>query len=152
RLLQVFMYMASSSASLSLSTAAVQPELISPEERSLVRAFALFTDAAASLERSYTQLQGGVVRLRRGLEETNRDLSRSLEKNRWIQQHLDRIVESLPCGVLVTEADGRISVANPAARKLLGVSDQFVFAVVDQLPDWAVEMLNQTSFGSESEF
>src|ERR1051325_2745894 len=88
----VLAYMASSSASLSLSTPAVQPELISLEQRSLVRAFALFTDAAASLERSYTQLQGEVVRLRRELEETNRDLSHSLQKNRRIQQHLDRIV------------------------------------------------------------
>src|SRR5262249_33667496 len=65
---------------------------------------------------------------------------------------LDRIVEGLPCGVLVTEADGQISVANPAARKLLGVADEFAFAVFDQLPDWAAEMLNHTLVGGESEF
>ena len=147
------LYMASSSASLSLPSAAAQPELISLEERSLVRAFALFTDAAASLERSYTQLQGEVARLRRELEESNRDLSRSLEKNRRMQQHLDRIVEGLPCGVLVTETGGQISVANPVARKLLDVAVEVPLAVVDQLPDWAVALLDRTSAqGTELEF
>ena len=145
--------MAGSTASLSLSSPVPQPELISLEERSLVRAFALFTDAAASLERSYAQLQGEVVRLRRELEETNRDLTRSLEKNRRMQQHLDRIVEGLPCGVLVAEVGGQISVVNPAARKLLGIPDEIPLAVFDQLPDWAAELLDRTSVeGSELEF
>jgi len=146
--------MASSSATLSLSaTVPHQPELISLEERSLVRAFALFTDAAAALERSYTQLQGEVVGLRRELEESNRDLSRSLEQNHRMQQHLDRIVEGLPCGVLVVEVGGQVSVANPAARKLLGVPEEVSFAVLDQLPEWASELLDRTSAeGKELEY
>ncbi len=145
--------MASPSASLALSSAVPQPELISLEERSLVRAFALFTDAAAALERSYAQLQGEVARMRRELEETNRDLSRSLESNQRMQQHLDRIVEALPCGVLVVEAGGQVSVANPEARKLLAAPDGLPLAVVDQLPDWAVELLERTSAQwGESEF
>jgi two-component system sensor histidine kinase FlrB len=144
--------MASSSAGLSLSSAAPHTELISLEERSLVRAFALFTDAAASLERSYAQLQSEVTRLRRELEDSNRDLSRSLEKNRRMQRHLDRIVEGLPCGVLVAETTGQISVANPAARKLLGFADEVPLAVFDQLPDWAAGLLNlSSSSGHEME-
>ena len=39
------------------------------QEQSLVRAFVSFTEAASSLERSYTQLQGEVARLRRELVE-----------------------------------------------------------------------------------
>ena len=90
------------------------------DELSLVRAFASFTEAAWSLERSYIQLQDEVTRLRRELEETNRDLARSLAENQRMRQHLNRILEGLPCGVLVTEADGSVSIANPEMRRLLG--------------------------------
>ena len=38
-----------------------------------------------------------------------------------MRQHLKRIVENLPCGVLVSEADGSISIANPESRRLLGI-------------------------------
>jgi len=88
-------------------------------EASLVQAFTSFTEAAASLERSYSQLQSEVARLRRSLEETNHDLAASLEENHRVRQHLKRILEGLPCGVLVTEVDGSVSIANPEALRLL---------------------------------
>jgi two-component system sensor histidine kinase FlrB len=56
------------------------------DERSLAEAFAAFSRAAASLEHSYTQLQGEVARLRRELEEANRDLASSLKENQRLQQ------------------------------------------------------------------
>jgi len=84
-----------------------------------VQAFTSFTEAAASLERSYSQLQSEVARLRRSLEETNHDLAASLEENHRVRQHLKRILEGLPCGVLVTEVDGSVSIANPEALRLL---------------------------------
>src|SRR5215467_1222677 len=37
-----------------------------------------------------------------------------------MRERLRRILESLPCGVLVREADAEISVINPAAARLLG--------------------------------
>ena len=88
-------------------------------ETSLVQAFASFTEAAASLERSYSELQSEVARLRHALEATNRDLAASLEENQRVRLHLKGILEGLPCGVLVTEADGSVSIANPEARRLL---------------------------------
>jgi len=144
--------MLSSSAALSLSSAVSKPELVTSEERSLVRAFALFTDAAASLERSYTQLQAEVSRLRRELEETNRDLSLSLEQNHRMRQHLDRIVEGLPCGVVVVEISGEISVANPAARRMLDVAEDAPLAVFDDLPAGAARLLEHNSCGDEEEY
>jgi len=98
------------------------PSLLDPEidERSLARAFASFTEAAVSLERSYSQLHTEVARLRRELEETNRDLALSLEENRRIRHRLNRILEGLPCGVLVTEVDGSVSISNPETQRLLG--------------------------------
>ena len=34
--------------------------------------------------------------------------------------HLDRILDGLPCGVLVAKSDGAISLINPEGRRLLG--------------------------------
>src|SRR5271165_3221646 len=79
----------------------------------LARAFASFTEAAGSLERTYGQLQGQVAHLRQELEVTNRDLATSLEENHRIRERLRRILEGLPCGVLVIEAETRIAILNP---------------------------------------
>jgi two-component system sensor histidine kinase FlrB len=91
-------------------------------EHPLARAFASFTEAAGSLERTYGQLQGQVAHLRQELEGTNRDLATSLEENHRIRERLRRILEGLPCGVLVIEAGARISTLNPEAARLLGGS------------------------------
>src|SRR5208337_960783 len=88
----------------------------------LARAFSSFTEAAASLERSYAQLQMEVAGLRRELEETNRDLLCSLEENQRMRERLNRILEALPCGVVTVEANGTVSLANPEAARLLGVT------------------------------
>jgi two-component system sensor histidine kinase FlrB len=99
-------------------------------EHPLARAFASFTEAAGSLERTYGQLQGRVAHLRQELEGTNRDLATSLEENHRIRERLRRILEGLPCGVLVIEAGARISTLNPEAARLLGGS----FESADALP------------------
>ena len=109
----------------------------------LARAFASFTEAAGSLERTYGQLQREVGHLRQELEGTNRDLATSLEENRRIRERLRRIVEGLPCGVLVIEAESRISTLNPEAARLLGAS----YESVDALPaalSTALEQARQT--------
>ncbi len=99
-------------------------------EHPLARAFASFTEAAGSLERTYGQLQGQVSHLRQELEGTNRDLATSLEENHRIRERLRRILEGLPCGVLVIEARSRISTLNPEAARLLGGS----FELAEALP------------------
>src|ERR1700730_6038372 len=117
-------------------------------EHPLARAFASFTEAAGSLERTYGQLQGQVAHLRQELEGTNRDLATSLEENHRIRERLRRILEGLPCGVLVIEAGARISTLNPEAARLLGGS----FESADALPaelSAALERARQT--GEEPE-
>ena len=99
-------------------------------EHPLARAFASFTEAAGSLERTYGQLQGQVAHLRQELEVTNRDLASSLDDNHRIRERLHRILEGLPCGVLVLEAEARISILNPEAARLVGGS----FEAADALP------------------
>lgn len=117
------------------------------DERSLVQAFASFSEVAASLERSYSHLQKEVARLRRELEETNRDLGHSLEENRRMRHRLDRILEALPCGVLVLEEDGGVSVSNPEARRVLGLEAE------TGLPPWMRALLQHAPpEGAELEY
>jgi two-component system sensor histidine kinase FlrB len=59
------------------------------QQQELARAFASFTDAANSLERSYAQLQSEVARLALELEKKNRELSRSLEENRRMREYVE---------------------------------------------------------------
>ena len=89
----------------------------------LAEAFATFTHAAGSLEKSYSQLQSEVLRLRFDLERTNRDLSQSLEENARMREYLGRILESLPCGVLVLDRDLNVQIANSVSRQFLAVTD-----------------------------
>ena len=92
--------------------------------RSLTQAFATFTHAADSLKHFYGQLQVEVGHLRRELERTNRDLAHSLEENQRIRAYLGRILESLPCGVVVMDPEGRLRIANPEALRLLAVESK----------------------------
>ena len=101
------------------------PSLASPsldDEQFLLRAFRSFAEAAGSLELSYGKLQAEVGRLRRELELSHSDLALSLAENRSMRMHLDRILEGLPCGVLVVAADGAVSRANPEASRLLAMN------------------------------
>jgi nitrogen fixation/metabolism regulation signal transduction histidine kinase len=91
-------------------------------ERFLLQAFRSFAEAADSLERSYGMLRAEVARLGGELKESNAGLERSLEENRRMRQHLDRILDGLPCGVLVAKSDGAISLLNPEGRRLLGAA------------------------------
>jgi two-component system, sensor histidine kinase FlrB len=109
-------------SNLMLTNSPISRDLARDAEHPLARAFASFTEAAGSLERSYGQLQGQVAHLRQELEVTNRDLATSLEENHRIRERLRRILESLPCGILVLESGGRISTLNPEAARLLGGS------------------------------
>jgi nitrogen fixation/metabolism regulation signal transduction histidine kinase len=101
-------------------SAAVTGESHVAAQESLTRAFMTFTQAAGSLEKSYTQLQGEVARLHVELQRANCELERSLEENARVRGYLARVVENLPCGVLVAGKDG-VQIINPEARRLLQV-------------------------------
>jgi two-component system, sensor histidine kinase FlrB len=85
----------------------------------LEAAFASFTETAGALETTYTKLQAEVGRLRHELENKNRSLAKSLEENQRMRAHLARILEGLPCGVLVFDSETNLQMINPAASRLL---------------------------------
>jgi two-component system sensor histidine kinase FlrB len=94
-------------------------------QENLTRAFLTFTQAAGSLENSYTQLQAEVGRLHQELQRANHELDRSLEENARVRGYLSRVLESLPCGVLVAGSDGQTQIINPEARRLLQVPENW---------------------------
>ena len=100
-----------------------QAMLAQPDALFLTDAFSEFISASARLEASYGSLQLEVTRLSDELAERNAALEASLVENVRIHRALQRIVESMPCGVLVTDGDGTISMLNPEARRLLRLGE-----------------------------
>jgi two-component system, sensor histidine kinase FlrB len=124
-------------------------------QENLTRAFVTFTQAAGSLEKSYTQLQAEVTRLHQELQRTNAELEHSLEENARVRGYLARVLESLPCGVLVVSDDGKLQVINPEARKLLQVAADWQPTEASPLPAFLQKLLADSpgnSFFSEQEW
>ena len=134
-------------------------------KRNLERAFQTFSAAAGSLEISYGQLHSEVLRLRFELERTNSDLAKSLEENAEMRRYLARVLESLPCGVIVVDPQGWPRITNPEARRLLstasvesgsvaqpalGVADT-VHGLSGVVPDVLRKLLGETRMGRAPE-
>ena len=93
-------------------------------QENLARAFVTFTQAAGSLEKSYTQLQAEVSRLHAELQRTNSELERSLEENARMRGYLTRVLESLPCGVLVVNGSGTLKAVWSSRPRKAASGDQ----------------------------
>ncbi len=107
-----------------LNPTAIQGGIEGGEARLLLEAFEMFTQASSSLETAFQQLQARAQRLSEQLAAKNRELKRSLREKEEVQNYLKTILESLPCGVLVLDENGRVTVCNPVAADLLGLSPQ----------------------------
>ncbi len=100
---------------------AVQGQSDSMEARLLLEAFQTFTQASSSLETAFEQLKARARRLSEELEAKNRELKRSLREKEEAQNYLEKILESLPCGVLVRDGSGGIRICNPMAAEILSL-------------------------------
>jgi PAS domain S-box-containing protein len=107
---------------LSMSLEAAQGKIESREARLLLEAFEMFTQASTSLETAFQELQERTRRLSDELAAKNRELKKSLREKEEVQNYLARILESLPCGVLVLDTAGEVTLCNPVAARILGRS------------------------------
>ncbi|HUZ95522.1 MAG TPA: ATP-binding protein [Edaphobacter sp.] len=101
------------------------PEFQPPEFRGpqfLADAFSEFISASSQLEASYRGLQQKVAHLSGELADRNAALTRSLDENSRIRTALEKMIDSLPCGVLVLDSGDAIVTINPEGRRLLGVN------------------------------
>ena len=85
--------------------------------------FSEFIAAASRLENSYRALQDEVSQLGQELSERNAALNASLAENERFRLALQQIVDSMPCGVLVLDCNGQLSMINPECRRLLGLNE-----------------------------
>jgi signal transduction histidine kinase len=97
----------------------IQQARDSGETRLLLEAFETFTQASTSLESAFQKLQVRTRRLSQELAAKNRELKKSLREKEEVQNFLARILESLPCGVLVLDQPGEVTLCNPVASRIL---------------------------------
>lgn len=102
-----------------------------PSPKVLADAFSEFISASAHLEGSYRSLQEEVARLNSELGQRNAALTRSLAENDRIRAALQQMLDSMPCGVLVADAAGRVVMINPECWRLLQLGSSTVHSVRD---------------------
>jgi two-component system sensor histidine kinase FlrB len=88
----------------------------------LQEAFRVFTDAAERLEATYGCLRAHAEELSRQLARTDAELTRELQHKQALVERQRALLEALPAGVVVVDADDCVREANEAATRLLGAS------------------------------
>jgi two-component system sensor histidine kinase FlrB len=101
-----------------------------PED--LQQAFSLFNQVSEQLTGAYMELQKQVEQLTHELAVANGELRHQLEQKENLSRRLGRLLAALPGGVVVLDATGCVSEANPGARQLLG-DEPLVGAVWQQV-------------------
>jgi PAS domain S-box-containing protein len=120
-----------------------------PAKGALTEAFNAFMATAGRMEASYSQLQGEVARLRRELEDRNVALTSSLAENKKIRAALQRILDSLPCGVIVIDSNDGVVLTNPEAGRLLGMATESVSSL-EQFP-YQLQPVLRAAMGRDDE-
>ena len=115
----------------------------------LAEAFKAFMATADRMEATYSQLQGEVARLRRELEERNTALTLSLAENKNIRTALKRVLDALPCGVIVVDANDAVVLMNPEASRLLNLASDSA-ALLAQFPS-EIQLLLKAARSREDE-
>ncbi|MEL7401120.1 MAG: PAS domain-containing protein, partial [Pseudomonadota bacterium] len=83
-------------------------------------AFVEFSKLSQQLSDSYTVLEDRVASLTQELNNVSDQRMVELAEKERIADRLENLLSVLPGGVVVIDATGRISEANPAARDMLG--------------------------------
>jgi PAS domain S-box-containing protein len=90
------------------------------ERNSLLHAFEKFQEHCERLETVHSELRRKLARAETRLEEKNRELAGRMHEINVMKGRLAAILESIPDALLVVDADGRVELANPAAKQLFG--------------------------------
>lgn len=100
------------------------PPLLDPQHpdkaAELQRAFAMFNQVSADLTRSYEVLQGKVASLTEELAVANGKLRRQYQEKEALSERLSSLLDALPAGVVLLDAQARVTALNPAALLMFG--------------------------------
>ncbi|CAM3849597.1 Signal transduction histidine-protein kinase AtoS [Pseudomonas reidholzensis] len=86
----------------------------------LEQAFALFSQVSSQLNASYGMLEARVRELKGELAVVSAQRMAELDEKERLANRLQNLLDLLPGGVIVIDAQGLVSEANPAACELLG--------------------------------
>jgi len=87
----------------------------------LKESFDAFQESSTRLQEVYAALQEKIVQTGVELEAKNAELTRISAEREDMKNYLQRILESLTTGVLVTDSRGRVKIVNRAAENFLGM-------------------------------
>jgi two-component system sensor histidine kinase FlrB len=90
------------------------------DQASLAEAFRIFNQASEELSSAYTALQGQVATLTAELAAANGALRQQYQEKAALTERLSHLLDALPAGVILLDADGRTVQANPAAAAVFG--------------------------------
>jgi signal transduction histidine kinase len=85
----------------------------------VVRSFPIIID---NLRSSYVELESRAARVDDELSLTNKKLAEKVQELDGLKRNLEEVFESLPCGVVVRDADANIVELNSKAQSILGMS------------------------------
>ncbi|MFP5429221.1 MAG: PAS domain-containing protein, partial [Gammaproteobacteria bacterium] len=86
----------------------------------LEQAFALFSQVSSQLSESYGMLEARVSELKGELAVVSAQRMAELDEKERLANRLQNLLDLLPGGVIVIDAQGFVREANPAACELLG--------------------------------
>lgn len=87
----------------------------------LQRAFAMFNQVSAELTQAYEALQARVASLTEELAVANGELRRQFQEKEALSERLSSLLDALPAGVVLLDANAVVVAVNPAAISLFGV-------------------------------
>lgn len=102
------------------SQAPSMESLADVRERALAEAFAAFNQLSEDLAKSYRELERRVEQLSAELAAARSERLVQLAEKERLANRLGQLLEALPGAVIVTDADGVVREANPAAQEFLG--------------------------------
>lgn len=77
-----------------------------------------------TLRGSYSELESRAERVEEELSRTNAELQERVHELDVVKRHLEAVLDSMPGGVIVRDASGRVQRVNHAAEELLGLDPQ----------------------------
>ncbi len=83
-------------------------------------AFQLFNQLSEKLAMSYGDLETQIAHLSSELAEARSERLKQLAEKELIANRLEGLLDTLPAGIVVLDADGCINQANPVAHEMLG--------------------------------
>jgi two-component system sensor histidine kinase FlrB len=87
----------------------------------LQRAFAMFNQVSVELTQAYDALQGRVTSLTEQLAVANGQLRRQFEEKEALSERLSSLLDALPAGIVLLDAQAVVVAGNPAALTLFGL-------------------------------